>query len=60
MLVVANQNKGSRVELNMVKKWKKDDVIGYNMAEDNGRIYANLVLCKVSACNKDSLLMHPN
>ena len=31
MLVMANQNNGSRVELNMFKKWEKDGVIGYKI-----------------------------
>ena len=42
MLVMAIENKGSRVDLNTFKKWEKDGVIGYKMSEDNGRIHANL------------------
>ena len=60
MLVMAIENKGSRVELNMFKKCEKDYVIGYKTSEDNGQIYANFVWCKVCARNKDSLLTHLN
>ena len=60
MLVMAIENKGSRVELNTLKKTEKDGRIGYKMSEDNGGIYVNFVWCKVCARNKDSLLTHSN
>ena len=61
MLVLANGNKSSRVELNHLKR-EKDSVIGYKMSEDNGGIDANFVWCKCKVCahNKDSLLTHLN
>ena len=60
MLVMAIENKGSRVALNTFKKTEKDGVIGYKKSGDNGRIYANFVWCEVYARNKDSLITHPN
>ena len=35
MLVMTNEDKGSRVELNTFKKWEKDWVISYRASEDN-------------------------
>ena len=59
-VVMAKNDKGSKIDLCTFKKWGKDNVLGYKVEKVNGREFVNFVWCNVCARNKDSLLTHRN